>query len=98
MAADSYAEGWSMSRPIQAGDLVMVVKPTPCCGSSKGIGRIFKVAVVDSDPNARCVCGKTSLAKKAWTEQDSGYFASCLIRIDPPAQDESVGTEREVVV
>ena len=46
-------------RPIQVGDLVMVVKPTPCCKSEKAIGEIY-VALESTDvaPTTRCIhCG-----------------------------------------
>lgn len=31
---------------IKAGDLVVIVKPSPCCNSSGGIGKIFTVTEV----------------------------------------------------
>ena len=43
-------------RPIQVGDLVMVVKPTPCCGNEKAIGDIHVVLEpVGLAPNTRCI-------------------------------------------
>ena len=36
-----------MSEKIQPGDLVMVVKPTACCGASNSIGEIHRVAKVE---------------------------------------------------
>lgn len=31
-------------QPIAVGDLVQVVKPKPCCGSTASMGQIFRVA------------------------------------------------------
>jgi hypothetical protein len=33
-----------MSKPIKAGDLVAIIKPTPCCARSDSIGKHFIVA------------------------------------------------------
>ena len=43
-----------MTDPIQPGDLVMVVKPTPCCGADKRVGQIGRVVSVGYE-NFRCV-------------------------------------------
>lgn len=47
-------------RPIQAGDLVVVVKVKECCGGGK-LGNIFRVGYVGPSPtgNLRCVTCKT---------------------------------------
>jgi len=35
-----------MNTQIQPGDLVMVVKPTPCCGAADALGETHRVAKV----------------------------------------------------
>lgn len=36
-----------MTRPIQVGDFVVVVKPTKCSCPQNGLGRIFKVSAIN---------------------------------------------------
>ena len=87
---------------IKAGDLVMVVRGSPCCGSTHAIGTAF---VVDSVAIAlgtcrHCGANETSLSARTGKRSERGLVAclvSRLIRIDPPALPESVETEREVV-
>lgn len=48
---------------IKAGDLVMVVRCTPCCDDPIGLGKVFTVAEV-SDTIARCgICGAVIVAR-----------------------------------
>ena len=43
---------------VKIGDLVMVIKPTPCCGSTRSLGMIFKVESMELLEGAKCsVCG-----------------------------------------
>ena len=83
---------------IKAGDVVMVVKPTPCCGSKNKIGFAFRVVSVIRLADGQCWgCGKRFSATIADVEGGGfGPQLSRLIRIDPPALPESVETEREV--
>lgn len=76
---------------IKPGDLVMVVKPTPCCGNTRAIGMTFTVSLV-ADPFdgvcLHCLQGDTAPCVRAvgmygWIER------SRLKRIDPlPAEDD----------
>lgn len=81
---------------IKAGDLVMVVRPTPCCGNTGGMGTVYRAAEVSAVESYCDWCGKDWSGVVVWHEDDSGCDVSRLIRIDPPALPESVETEREV--
>jgi hypothetical protein len=84
---------------IKAGDLVMVVKPAPCCGSTKAIGWTFVVSSIERRPGACLSCNAiVDDDMRAWGLKRWGILVSRLIRIDPPALPESVETEREVTV
>lgn len=81
---------------IKTGDLVMVVRPTPCCGRADGIGTVYRAADVASVEAYCDWCGRDSSGVVVWHEDDSGCHVSRLIRIDPPALPESVKTSLEV--
>ncbi len=88
---------------IQVGDLAMVVRPKPCCGSCSDLGSVIRVLEIDSEPGECSDCGKFYASRDAVYAIDHGlgecwaHDISRLIRIDPPAQPESVETDREVV-
>jgi len=84
---------------IKPGDLVQVVRPQPCCGCTESIGKVFVVADVWRGPGF-CDCGATYTTLTAFQElgRMSGYVASRLIKIDPPALDEGVETAEELTV
>lgn len=84
---------------IKAGDLVMVVRPTPCCGWTEDIGTVYRVAELwHWGVGCPCeVCGRSDDPSPiAFNESKLGCEVSRLIRIDPPALPESVETDREV--
>lgn len=81
---------------IQAGDLVMVVRETPCCGRTDASGRIFvakQVAPVKRKCTY-CMQVKDSLAAR----QPNGHWIelSRLKRIDPLREPESIDTHDEI--
>jgi hypothetical protein len=81
---------------IKAGDLVMVVRPMPCCGNARSIGKVFEVRRVTRDL-ARCPHCKTEFEETyANAVNGRGWEVPRLIRIDPPALPESIDAEREV--
>lgn len=84
-------------RPIQAGDLVMVVKPLKCCGGVKSLGKVFRAKMVVTVVTRCKCCGNMGERTLAATKWGAGIEVSRLIRIDPPALPESVETDREVV-
>lgn len=87
-------------RPIQAGDLVVCIKPTPCCGCKTGLGFHFVVASLYSS----ACCG---LCFRDWNEPAAlngvvvngnadGFAVSQLKRI-PPLEELNDGyTDEEV--
>jgi len=83
---------------IKKGDLVMVVRPAPCCGSSGGLGRAFIVDVLDrTDTHTNC-CGETDREMCAWGvgDDDEGFYLKQLIKIDPPAEGETREAYKEL--
>lgn len=78
---------------IKTGDLVMVVKPISCCGSTMAIGRIATIIQKELTPFVRCrqcglvrkmPCDAVSLSTGGIKEK------SRLIKIDPPKQKEEI--------
>lgn len=95
-----------MGKPISVGDLVMVVKPTLCCGKAGVIGKVFKVTEVFISRFNQCnICRR--IFKDVKVAVDSSRFAlpsggggsfqlSRLIRIDPPATGDSLPTRKDI--
>jgi hypothetical protein len=86
---------------FKAGDLVMVVKPTPCCGMDMAIGHIFVVhdlGVTDKHTCWYCdakssgfLVARTGVVKNSINEA----FRVSRLRLIPPLSDDET-TEREV--
>lgn len=73
----------TQDRPIQVGDLVIVTKPTACCGSDIGVGLIFRVAAI-AKSHAQCLtCGYTHMNEemRAFDENACGALLPRLKRI-----------------
>ena len=86
-----------MSEKIQPGDLVMVVKPTPCCGASNSIGEIHRVASVQ-DIEVRCnISAKYFYSTVAGFENGEYRPIRELKRI-PPLDCEDVAVKDEELV
>lgn len=88
---------------IKAGDLVMVVRPSSCCGSVKWMGSIFTAGPLTGSRRSICICGNKGIKRVAHWPDKIGFTGQeiimpidRLIRIDPPAQPEVIDTEREV--
>ena len=45
-------------RPIAVGDLVQVVRPTPCCGNENNLSRIFVVEAIGRFGDFCMYCGR----------------------------------------
>ena len=82
---------------IKRGDLVMVVRPSICCGSQLSLGKTYTVVrIVDIDAASphkrRCRgCRKVIDEAIAFDDETGGYHVSRLRRIDPPATGEYDG-------
>lgn len=89
--------------PIKPGDLVMIVKPLPCCGSTRSLGKPFTVLGIGLQaghevvvcPN--CLASIKNLDTILFGEAQNGELGYCersrVIRIDPPAQTETTREE-----
>jgi hypothetical protein len=85
-----------MYNSIKIGDLVMVVKPTTCCGSSNSIGRVFKVLRSENMFSKCNHCGDLKEELHAVQSMQGswyGYSLTRLIKINPPALDETENEE-----
>jgi hypothetical protein len=84
---------------IKAGDLVMVVRPNVCCGSTKYLGHVATVVDVAMGEASVCLyCGDTrSVAKVVLSSGVSGD-SSRVRKIDPPALPESITKDQELTV
>ena len=85
-----------MAQGISAGDLVMIVKPSTCCGNGTALGRVFTVAAVDPR-GIRCLhCGQTFSGPNVAHPDGRGYLPSRCKRIPPTSASESTTTELEL--
>lgn len=90
-----------MNAAIKPGDLVMVVRPSACCGSTTSVG---KVGTVAPNPSwgiyAECdCCGATCWDIENFrTISDGAYHVTTLQKINPAAVGDSVPTRREIEV
>jgi len=84
---------------IKVGDLVMVVKPTVCCGNPAELGIIFTVAEIDSSESNCVFCGSTFNVLDARNGINNDWHdVSTLIKIDPPALQDETTTEKELAL
>ena len=83
-------------RPIQVGDLVMVVKAIPCCGTiGQWMGKIF--TVVAFAPTWTCAkCKKTTFATAAMIDSHWRQPLVRLKRIPPLEELEGQRTEEKL--
>lgn len=90
-----------MSAGIKPGDMVMVVKPSPCCGSTSTIGWIGRASAPPSYAvSAECnTCGKIDWDVSKFLEvENRAYHIDTLKKIDPPAEGDSLPTHSELEV
>lgn len=88
-----------MSNEIKPGDLVMVVKPAPCCGSTSAVGWIGRASAPPSYAvRAQCgTCGKINWDVSKFLDVENGaYHIETLKKIDPPALVDEAETTREL--
>lgn len=90
-----------MSQDIKLGDMVMVVRGTPCCGFL-GQLKYLQVATVVSVDHLDFVCRScmTPLGERAGVVFDTGLgaLASMVKKIDPPADGDSLPTRKDLEV
>lgn len=81
---------------IKKGDLVMVVKPSECCGSDESIGVMFVVSEVKTT-KSRCIyCRKVRMFDAAFKSNKLCCMISRLKKIKP--LDELEREEKSVEV
>ena len=82
-----------MSEPIKVGDLVQIVKPSPCCGSYKNVGKIYTVAAVNATPPyTHCAgCFKprqpNGYLRLSSDSPDNGHIEQWRVRKIPPLSE-----------
>lgn len=84
---------------IRKNDLVMIVRPTICCGSSKSIGLIRTVAAHDGMEYVYCgMCGFRQKKHRNYAHFTSGGCCelSRLKKINPPPLSEETETRQEI--
>lgn len=85
---------------FKKGDLVMVVRPTYCCGGSGALGQIHEVAEQALKlPFNKCVyCGEFSPSgdDDVLTVDGAARSRSRLIKINPPADDTEEVADKEL--
>ena len=79
---------------VSTGDLVVVVKPTMCCGNGAIIGKIFKITGFVA--THRCShCGDTSLGKYALRGEGRWRTDIRRLKIIPPSTELSSEKKHE---
>lgn len=83
---------------IKTGDLVMVVKPTPCCGNNTGVGVIGAVSKLKF-VRGRCkFCGQKDQKMLVYLENGKSVLKNRVKKIDPPADGDSLPTRKDIEV
>lgn len=88
-----------MNKPISKGDLVMVVRPSKCCGHTEHIGKPFTVSGL-SHGGAVCSCGTffDNMDAAFGCGGNFGIPLYMLLRIDPPPINEDAPAREELTV
>lgn len=88
---------------IKPGDLVMVVRPTPCCGHPGKVGIPFTVISIDVLEDGMCHACGGNLGHAAYATLMVGVCGdahgaplSMLKKIDPPSEGDSLPTRKEL--
>jgi hypothetical protein len=85
-----------MSKQIGKGDLVMVVRPNPCCGRGKTLGKVFVVQEIRTVELKCNGCGRRHPQTVAVYKPYRGLPLPQLKKIDPPATGESLPTRTPI--
>lgn len=81
---------------IKAGDLVVVVKPQPCCGGTSHLGSIHVVHGVGRRVFTCSACWKPGEGEIVIYADGTGSLLSVVRKIEPLEDPVAVDTEREV--
>lgn len=85
---------------IKPGDLVIVVKPTPCCADDRGLSKIFSAKEGLTNIWKCKLCGHiSSIPVHMVSIGELGFIqVSRLKKIDPPATGDSLPTRADIGV
>lgn len=85
-----------MSERIEVGDLVVIIKPTSCCGYSGGIGKIYIVGNMRSFRGRCLLCGAIGNGEPlaCWGSGSRGVPTRRLKKLPPLTEPETI-TERD---
>ena len=84
---------------IRAGDLVMVVRATPCCGRLYGLGEVYRVWNIEQEFGTRCrYCKKSKNGQLVAVREGQrlGRSVAVLRRLDPDALKDDIPQRDEV--
>lgn len=83
-------------KPITVGDLVMVIKPSPCCKNASDIGYIFEVKSIVTNSGHCEYCGKKDESLVAY----SGLYPFRMYRLKriPPLDELESQPSKEALV
>lgn len=84
---------------IKTGDLVMLVRPTPCCGNVGWLGTTGTISIILRRAGRCAYCGKVSERTVASLNGLEGSVSvERLKKIDPPADGDSLPTRADIEV
>lgn len=79
---------------FKRGDLVMVVKPAPCCGYCHSLGRVFTVQGGTADEGECKFCGARVHPSNMTILDVGGPIQSSRLRLIPPLDEpEAIDTD-----
>jgi hypothetical protein len=83
---------------IKPGDLVVCIRPQPCCDGTFGMWCTFTVAEVWTGQSRCTACGHMTDSPIAFRADSpcGGFLVSRLIKIEPQGQDETIETTEEL--
>ncbi len=81
---------------IKAGDLVMVVRPQPCCGNTGHLGRIHAVGDIALCAYTCSACLTKGVGKVVILHDSTGWLLSCVRKMEPGEEPEAIETDLEV--
>lgn len=85
-----------MSGQIRSGDVVMIVKPTLCCGQSTVVGMMFLVGEVGEWPGSCCHCAcELEGVVRATGLGSHAIEISRLVRVDPKGVRKNMASVEE---
>lgn len=81
---------------IKAGDVVVIVKPTPCCGDTGKIGVVFTVDWLAYAAGICNACGAGLIGAFVLEDEAGGAPRALVRKIEPLADPETIETDLEV--